>query len=103
MLDRHGPHQPPVPSELNNWENVAINSLLALHNLTRPIQHVIPPLLRIPILIFDINAKGLIDTGAAASLLSSEVLFKLQDKTIPLYLKQCLDKFCELLVNSNSR
>ena len=82
MLDRHGPHQPPIPSELNNWENVAINSLLTLHNLTPPAQHIIPPLLRIPILIFDINAKGLIDTGAAASLLSSELLFKLRDKNI---------------------
>jgi hypothetical protein len=82
MLDRHGPHQPPVPSELNNWESVAINSLLTLHNLTPSAQHVIPPFLRIPILIFDINAKGLIDTGAAASLLSSEFLFKLRDKNI---------------------
>jgi len=74
--------QRPVTSKLDNWENVAINSLLALHNLTPPIQAIIPPLLRIPILIFDIQAKGLIDTGAAASLLSSEVLFRLRDKNI---------------------
>jgi transposase InsO family protein len=82
MLDRHGSYQRPVTSKLDNWENVAINSLLALHNLTPPIQAIIPPLLRIPILIFDIQAKGLIDTGAAASLLSSEVLFRLRDKNI---------------------
>ena len=32
--------------------------------------------------MFDITAKGLIDTGAAASLLSSEILFKMRDKNI---------------------
>jgi hypothetical protein len=63
-------------------ENVAINSLLALHNLTPPVPAIITPLLKIPILIFDIQAKGLIDTGAAASLFSSEVLFRFRDKNI---------------------
>ncbi len=76
----------PVTSQLVNWENVAINSLLALHNLTPPVPTIIPSVLRIPILIFDIQAKGLIDTGAAASLLSSEVLFRLRDKNKKNYL-----------------
>ena len=82
MLDRHGTYQRSITPELDNWKNVTVNSLLALHNLTPPVQTIIPPLLRIPILIFDIQAKGLIDTGAAASLLSSEVLFRLRNKNI---------------------
>ena len=63
------------------WENVAINSILAINNLTQTNSTNLPQLIRIPILIFDIRTNGLIDTGAAASLVSSDILFKLRGKT----------------------
>jgi hypothetical protein len=81
MLDGHGSDQPSIQQQLE-WENVAINSLLSINNLTQPNSPTLPQLIRIPILIFDIRTIGLIDTGAAASLVSSDILFKLRGKTI---------------------
>jgi hypothetical protein len=61
---------------------VAINSILRINNLSQPNSTNLPQLIRIPILIFDIRTNGLIDTGAAASLVSSNILFKLKEKTV---------------------
>jgi hypothetical protein len=81
MLDRYGSRQSTVQPQQLVWENVAINSILAINNLTQPNSTKLPQLIRIPILIFDIRTNGLIDTGAAASLVSSDILFKLRGKT----------------------
>ena len=61
---------------------MAINSILRINNLSQPNSTNLPQLIRIPILIFDIRTNGLIDTGAAASLVSSDILFKLKEKTV---------------------
>jgi len=82
MLDGYGTCQPTVQQQQLVWENVAINSILAINNLTQPNSTNLPQLIRIPILIFDIRTNGLIDTGAAASLVSSNILFKLREKTV---------------------
>jgi hypothetical protein len=76
MLDGYGSGQPSVPPQQLVWENIAINSL------TQPNTPNLPQLIRIPILIFDIRTNGLIDTGAAASLVSSDILFQLRGRTI---------------------
>ena len=82
MLDGYGSRQSTVQPQQLVWENVAINSILAINNLTQPNSTNLPQLIRIPILIFDIRTNGLIDTGAAASLVSSDILFKLRGKTV---------------------
>jgi hypothetical protein len=82
MLDGYGSRQSTVQPQQLVWENVAINSILAINNLTQPNSTNLPQLIRIPILIFDIRTNGLIDTGAAASLVSSDILFKLTGKTV---------------------
>ena len=65
MLDGHDSGQPSIPTQLV-WENVAINSILSINNLTQPDNSTLPQLIKISILIFDIRTIGLIDTGAAA-------------------------------------
>jgi hypothetical protein len=59
-------------------ENVAINSILSINNLTQPNSTNLPQRIRIQILIFDIRTNELIDTG----LVSSDILFKLRGKTV---------------------
>ena len=81
MIDEHGSDQPSIQQQLE-WEKVAINSILSINNLTQPINPTLPQLIRIPILIFDIRIIGLIDTGASASLVSSDILFRFRGKTI---------------------
>ena len=81
MLDRHGPPESASPTSRVIWKNIPINSLIGHHNLW-PTTPEPPQLIRIPIKIFDINTYGLIDTGAATSLLSSKILFDLRNKTI---------------------
>jgi hypothetical protein len=81
MLEEYGSWQSDLRSQLL-WENVAINSILSINNLTQPNDSALPQLIRIPILIFDIQTNGLIDTGAAASPVSSNILFQLKGKTI---------------------
>ena len=68
MLDEYGTCQPTVQKQQLIWENVAINSILRINSLSQPNSTNLPQLIRIPILIFDIRTNGLIDTGAAASL-----------------------------------
>ena len=82
MLDGYGSGQPSVPPQQLVWENIAINSILSKNNLTQPNTPNLPQLIRIPILIFDIRTNGLIDTGAAASLISSDIFFQLKGRTI---------------------
>ena len=82
MLDGYGSGQPSVPPQQLVWKNIAINSILSINNLTQPSTPNLPQLIRIPILIFDIRTNGLIDTGAAASLVSSDILFQLKGRTI---------------------
>jgi hypothetical protein len=82
MLDRYGSRQSTVQPQQLVWENVAINSISAINNLTQPNSTKLPQLIRIPISIFDIRTNVLIDTGAAASLVSSDILFKLRGKTV---------------------
>ena len=81
MLDGHGSGQPSIQPQLV-WEKIAINSILSINNLTQPKNPTLRPLIRIPILIFDIRTIGLIDSGAAASLVSSDILYKPKGKTI---------------------
>jgi hypothetical protein len=80
MLDGHGSDQPSIQQQLE-WENVAIKSILSINNLTQPNNPTLAQIIRIRILIFDIRTIGLIDT-AAASLVSSDILFQLRGKTI---------------------
>ena len=82
MLDGYGTCQPTVQQQQLIWENVAINSILPINSLSQPNSTNLPQLIRIQILIFDIRTNGLIDTGAAASLVSSDILFKLREKTV---------------------
>jgi hypothetical protein len=82
MLDGYGTCQPTVQQQQLIWENVAINSILRINNLSQPNSTNLPQLIRIPILIFDKRANGLTDTGVAASLVSSNILFKLKEKTV---------------------
>jgi hypothetical protein len=82
MLDEHGLGQSSLHPQQLVWENVAINSILSINNLTQPNIPNLPQLIRFPILIFDTRTNGLIGTGAAASLVSSDILFKLRGKTI---------------------
>jgi hypothetical protein len=82
MLDGHGSGQPTIPPQQLVWENVAINSILSINNLIQPNDPALPHLIRIPILIFDIRTNGYIDTGAAASLVSTNILFQLKGKSI---------------------
>jgi hypothetical protein len=82
MLDGYGSCQSTVQPQQLVWKKIAINSILSINNLTQPNNPNSPQLIRIPILIFDIRTNGLIDTGAAASLVSSDILFKLRGKTI---------------------
>ena len=82
MLDGYGTYQPTVQQQQLKWKNVAINSILRINNLSQPNSTNLPQLIRIPILIFDVRTNGLIDTGAAASLVSSDILFKLREKTV---------------------
>ena len=82
MLDEHGLGQSSLHPQQLVWENVAINSILSTNNLIQPNSPNLPQLIRIPILIFDKRTNGLIGTGAAASLVSSDILFKLRGKTI---------------------
>ena len=81
MLDRHGPPESASPTSRIIWKNIPINSLIGHHNLW-PTTPDPPQLIRIPIKIFDVNTYGLIDTGAATSLLSSKILFDLRNKII---------------------
>ena len=64
MLDGYGSRQSTVQPQQLVWENVAINSILAINNLTQNNSTHIPQLIRIPILTFEIRSNGLIDTGA---------------------------------------
>ena len=73
MLDGYGSCQSTVQPQQLVWENVAINSILSMNKLTPPNSPTLPQLIRFPILIFDIRTNGLIDTGAAASLVSSDI------------------------------
>ena len=58
MLDGYGSRQSTVQPQKLVWENVAINSILAINNLTQPHSTKLPQLIRIPILIFDIGETG---------------------------------------------
>jgi hypothetical protein len=80
MLDGYGSSQPSVPQKQLVWENIAINSILSINNLTQPNTPNLPQLMLI--LIFDIRTNGLIDTGAEASLVSSDILFQLRGRKI---------------------
>jgi hypothetical protein len=80
MLDGYGSVQSTIQPQQLVWENVAINSILAINNLTQTNSTNLPQLIRIPILNFDIRTNGLNDAGAAASLVSSDILFKLRGK-----------------------
>ena len=82
MLDGHGLGQSTLHPQQLVWENVAINSILSINNLIQPNDPALPHLIRIPILIFDIQTNGYIDTGAAASLVSTNILFQLKGKSI---------------------
>ena len=53
MLDGYGSRKSTVQPQQLVWENVAINSILAINNLTQPNSTNLPQLIRIPILIFD--------------------------------------------------
>jgi hypothetical protein len=84
MLDGYGSCQSDVQPQQLVWENIAINSIPSINNLTQQNIPNLPQQITIPILIFDVRTSGLIDTGAAASLVSSDILFKLRGKTIKL-------------------
>ena len=73
----------PVKNKLNknknknkNVENVEIN------NLNNNPNNLIIPLMRIPINIFSVNSQALVDTGAAASFVSLELLKKLPNEKL---------------------
>ena len=73
----------PVKKKLNknknknkNVENVEIN------NLNNNPNNLIIPLMRIPIKIFSVNSQALVDTGAAASFVSLELLRKLPNEKL---------------------
>ena len=73
----------PVKKKLNgnknkykNVENVEIN------NLNNNANNLIIPLMRIPINIFSVNSQALVDTGAAASFVSLELLKKLPNEKL---------------------
>ena len=71
----------PVKKKLNknknkNVENVEIN------NLNNNPNNLIIPLMRIPTNIFSVNSQALVDTGAAASFVSLELLKKLPNEKL---------------------
>ena len=82
MLDGYGSRQSTVQPQQLVWENVAINSILAINNVTQPNSTNLPQLIRIPNFNFDIRTKKLINTGAAVSLVSCNILFKPTCRTI---------------------
>ncbi|KZR95882.1 Uncharacterized protein APZ42_010091, partial [Daphnia magna] len=75
MLDRFGTYQQPR-SSINTIKPIR-NSQLT-YNLGSDVEVEIPKLIRIPVRIFNKEIIALVDTGAAASLLSSKILDTLE-------------------------
>ncbi|KZR96447.1 Uncharacterized protein APZ42_009207, partial [Daphnia magna] len=75
MLDRYGTYQQPR-SPINTIKPIR-NSQLT-YNLGSDVEVEIPKLIRIPVRIFNKEIIALVDTDAAASLVSSKILDTLE-------------------------
>ncbi len=86
MLEYYGTYEPPSRAEQLRWQNIAVNSLLKLKNKASS-THSFPQLIRIQLHIYGIPVQALIDTGAAATLLSADILFQIKNQNIKKFIK----------------
>ena len=73
---------PTIPPAQKLKKNRNKNKNVEINNVSKNTNNLDIPLMRIPISIFNINTQALVDTGAAASFISLELLTRLPNEKL---------------------